>query len=234
METWSALQIVQQAMGELGLPQPSALPATDVQTSQFLAMLNSAGNELLLYYPWEQFVKTWEFYTWPNQSEYPLPGDLAYTVDQTQWDRTNRWPLMGPKSPQEWAWLKGSLLATLPRIRYRIINDKLSIMPTPGATSSHIALEYISKNWVQKTDQTFVSRVEVGTDVVLYNPWLVCKFIKLKFYELKGFDTTGVNADFLRIFTSLTGKDRGAPRLNLAPTQLPLLIGPWSIPDGNW
>lgn len=233
METWSALQIVQQAMGELGLPQATALPGSDVQTNQFLAMLNSAGNELLTYYPWEQFIRTWEFDTVPGQSEYPIPPDLAYTIDQTQWDRTNRWPLMGPKSAQEWAWLKGSLLATLPRIRYRIMNDKLSIMPVPGTPGSHIAMEYIVKNWVSAATGP-ASLVTSGSDTVLYNPWLVIKFVKMKFYELKGFDTTAVNADFLRLFTSLTGKDRGAPRLNLAPTQLPLLIGPWSIPDGNW
>ena len=77
METWSALQIVQQAMGELGLPQPPALPGSDVQTNQFLAMLNAAGNELLLYYPWEQFVRVWEFDTVPGQSDYNIPAYIS-------------------------------------------------------------------------------------------------------------------------------------------------------------
>lgn len=236
MNYWSALEVAKQVAGELGLPMPSSLFGTDeVQATQLLAMLNSAGNELLLYYPWEQFVKQWSWYTVDQQDKYDLPEDWAYFVDQTQWDRTNHWPLMGPKSPQEWAWLKGGLLQAAPRMRYRVYGNKFVLHPVPGTTPFDMAMEYISALWVGDGGAEPTARmVTADGDQVWYDPWLVVKYIKLKFYELKGFDTTATRSDFMRIFNSLTGKDRGAPKLSLSPRYPPLFIGPWSIPDGSW
>jgi len=71
-------------------------------------------------------------------------------------------------------------------------------------------------------------------DTVVLEPWMVIKYIKYKFYELKGFETAGVQGDFMRIFNSLTGKDVGAPILSLAPQAASQYLGPWSVPDGSW
>lgn len=237
MNYWSALDIVKQVSGELGLVPPTTMFGTDdVQAIQMLALLNSAGNELLLYYPWEQFVRVWEFPTVTGQDAYPLPPDWAYFVDQTQWDQTNHWPLLGPKSPQEWSWLKGGLLQAAPRMRYRVYQDKFFVHPVPGSTSFTFRMEYLTRMWCLnvKAGNVEGDLIKDDGDTVIYEPWMIIKFIKLKFYELKGFDATGVRSDFMRIFQSLTGKDRGAPKLSLAPRYPPLFIGPWSIPDGSW
>lgn len=226
---WSALDILKQTMSELGLVVPAALPTTDVQTSQMLALLNSAGNELVLLHVWEHLLKQWQFVTVNGQAEYPLPDDLAYIVDQTQWDKTNRLPLAGPKSPQEWSWLEAGLTASGPRLRYRIINNKLKVMPVPGATPTTVYLEYISNRWAGTGDM-----VSLGTEPVKFNPWLVIKFLKQKFYELRGFDSTNVAREFTRMFMSVTGQDVGAPVLSLAGNAQPVFIGGHSVPDGNW
>ena len=50
---WKALDVINQIAGELGLPKAQSLVGEGtVQTTQLLALLNSAGNELLNYYPW--------------------------------------------------------------------------------------------------------------------------------------------------------------------------------------
>lgn len=234
MNYWSALDIAKQAAGELGLVPPVTLVGTDdVQAIQLFSMINSAGNELLIYYPWGQFVKVWDMTTVAAQDAYPLPDDWKYFVDQTQWDQTNHWPLQGPKSPQEWSWLKGGLLQAAPRMRYRVYDNKFFVHPVPGSTNFTFRMEYIQKNWVLGTTGP-TDMVKLDGDTVTYDPWLMVKFLKLKFYELKGFDTTSMSADFMRIFQGLTGKDRGAPKLSLSPTYPPLFIGPWSVPDGSW
>jgi hypothetical protein len=236
---WTAIQVLQQVAGELGLPRPPTVTGLDdVQSVQLLSLLNSAGNELMLYYPWEQFVKEWEFITEVDKDTYDLPADYNYFRDQTQWDRTNHWPLMGPKSAQEWAWLKGSLVAPLPRLRFRITDNKFKIYPTPATGSSpgpnfRLAMEYIQTNWVLN-EGVEVDMIISDGDVLRYNPWLLVKFVKFKFYELKGFDTAGVNGDFMRVFNNLTGKDTGAQKLSLSPVYTSPYVGPWSIPDGNW
>jgi hypothetical protein len=237
---WSAKQVLNQVAGELGIPQVSSVVGlTDVQSIQLLSLLNSGGNELMLYYPWEQFTKEWEFTTVLNQSDYELPDDYNYFVDQTQWDRTNHWPLLGPKTAQEWAWLKGSLVAPLPRLRYRVQENLFKIYPTPTSNTSppafKLAMEYVSRNWVLANTGTEYSMILADGDILQYNPWLLIKFVKFKFYELKGFSTAGVNGDFMRVFNSLTGKDTGAQKLSLSPQQNFVgYIGPWSVPDGSW
>jgi hypothetical protein len=234
---WSALAVAKQVCGELGLPQPTSIVGVnDTISTQIVSLLNSAGNELLTYYPWEQFVSTFNVATVGGQDSYTLPTDLAYFTDQTQWDNTNHWPLSGPKSAQEWAFLKGSLVAPIPRIRYRIAGDSLKLFPTPGvgASSLSLSMEYISCNWIAPVAGGETSMIVLDTDILQYNPWLLVKFVKFKFYELKGFPTLGVQADFMRIFNSLTGKDTGADKLSLVQQPNNAYIGVGSIPDGNW
>jgi hypothetical protein len=238
---WTAIDVLKQVAGELGLTRPATVVGIeDVQSVQLLSLLNSAGNELMMYYPWAQFSEDWVFQTVVDQGGYPLPDDWLYFRDQTQWDRTNHWPLLGPKSPQEWAWLKGSLVAALPRQRFRVADNVLKIWPIPSASASpptsEMAMEYVKKNWVQKaTDPvTYADMITSDGDVLMYNQWLLVKFVKFKFYELKGLPTSGVQADFMRIFNSLTGQDTGAAILSLAPQCVSPYIGPWSVPDGSW
>ena len=240
---WTALQITNQVAGELGLtPVSTVVVQSDVQVLQLLALLNAAGNELLLYYPWEQFRKEWVLETSIGTGAYSLPADWNYALDQTQWDRTNHWPLLGPKTAQEWAWLKGGLLATAPRMRYRIYDNQFHIWPVPEVQSSpntfKLALEYVVRTWATTLSDTqtpvptdYVTKDE---DMVMYDPWLVVKLVKMKFYELKGFETTNVQSDFMRVFNALTGKDTGAPILSLASRPMSQYLGPWSVPDGNW
>lgn len=237
---WSSLALLNQIAAELGLPKiTTVVGESTVQSAQLLALLNSAGNELLTYYPWEQFRKEWVFDTAIGSGEYDLPDDWSYAIDQTQWDRTDHWPLIGPKSAQEWAWLKGGLLAAAPRLRFRVSGGKFLIWPVPSATTSPsqytIAQEYVTKDWVEDPSTNRTSdMVTVDYELVKYNPWLVVKYTKLKFYQLKGFDSAAVEADFMRIYNGLTGKDVGAPVLTLARQPMSQYLGPWSVPDGSW
>lgn len=240
---WTTKQIVNQVALELGLtPVLSVVTQSDVQTLQLMALLNSAGNELMLYYPWEQFRKEWTLVTEIGKGSYDLPSDWNYALDQTQWDRTNHWPLLGPKTAQEWAWLKGGLLATAPRMRFRVYDNKFHIWPVPEVQSSPntftFAQEYISRNWLTTlNDNQLPVEADYTTkdaDEIRYDPWLITKFVKFKFFELKGFDITGVQANFMQVFNALTGKDTGAPILSLASRPMSQYLGPWSVPDGNW
>ena len=228
---WTALQTVNQIAGELGLDQVATITGlSDVQSIQLLSLLNSAGNELGMYYPWQQLAKRFDIALVALQEDYNLPVDMLYLRDQTQWDTTNRWPLLGPKSAQEWAWLKNSFVASLPRMRYRIQGNKFKVFPIPPVgTTQSFYMEYISQHWVAAAATPTIPNKELITasdDILFYDPWLLVKFVKFKFYGLKGFNTKEVQADFMRVFETLTGKDTGAEKLSLAPKfQTPYEIG---------
>ena len=75
--TQNVLWIVQQAMAELGLPQPREVAASqDELVRQFLALLNRCGYELVQGYPWEQLDKQWILETELGKDEYTLPSAL--------------------------------------------------------------------------------------------------------------------------------------------------------------
>ena len=110
------------------------------------------------------------------------------------------------------------------------------MLPVPE-DAQEISMEYMCNTWIQPSDSTKTpkSMVDDPNDIVLYDPWLIAKFIKLKFYELKGFDTTGVRTDFMRVFGSLTGRDEGARVLSMVPGgSTSFYIGDGSIPESSW
>lgn len=245
----SVLAIIQQAALEMGLPKPlEAVTSQDQTVQQLVALLNSAGTEMVIGYPWEQLTKEYIITTVEGQSEYPLPSDWSYFLDQTQWDRTNHWPLLGPKTAQEWQWLKGGLLSSGPRLRYRVLGGKFQLFPTPSATNTPpsdntgvfapwtLAMEYVASAWLADASvaNTFYSMANSDTDVPLIDPWILVKFLKMKYWEAKGLDTRAYTKDFLQTWENRIGKNKGAPVLTLAPRQRTMLIGINNIPDGSW
>lgn len=245
----TVLWVIQQASLEMGLPKPlEAVSATDTTTQQLVALLNAAGNEMVNGYPWEQLTKEFLITTVDGQSEYTMPSDWSYFLDQTQWDRTNHWPLLGPKTAQEWQWLKGGLLSSGPRLRYRVLGGKFQLFPTPNAQNTPtngsdgafvpwtLAMEYVSDTWLASATEanTFYNFAQDDTNLLLVDPWIMVKFIKMKYWEAKGLDTTAYSKDFIGMWESRIGKNKGAPMLTLAPRARTMLIGINNIPDGSW
>lgn len=235
--------VVQQAMMEMGLPKPVDVVASpDGTVQQMLALFNSCGYEMVLGFPWEQLQKEWLLTTVEDQADYTLPSDWCYFIDQTQWDRTNHWPLLGPKTAQEWQWLKGGLLSSGPRLRYRLRESKFQLFPTPTATSDGtfapwtLAMEYIANTWLKAAgiENTYYTEAMADDDIVMLDPWILVKLLKLKFWEAKGLDTAAYTKDFLNTWEFRLGKNKGAPILTLAPRPRTQLIGINNIPDGSW
>jgi len=250
MTPQSVLWVVQQAMIEMGLNKPpQVITSPDITVQQMLALLNRAGSDMVIGYPWEQLTKEYLFNTAncavrtdPNSVSImvqPLPSDWSYFLDQTQWDRTNHWPLLGPKTAQEWQWLKGGLLSSGPRIRYRVVGGNLELFPgafPPAQPYSDIAMEYVADTWLESASQqnTFYSQVQSDEDLVLFDPWVISAYLKLKYWEAKGLDTSAYSKDFVNVWEARIGKNKGAPVLTLAPRARSMLIGINNIPDGSW
>lgn len=240
---WNILKLIQQSMIEMGLSKPpEAVTSQDTTVQQMVALLNRAGSDMVIGYPWEQLTKEFIFNTVTGQTVYDLPSDWSYFLDQTQWDRTNHWPLLGPKTAQEWQWLKGGLLSSGPRIRYRVVGGKFEIFPKDanGAQgmpqTSQLAMEYVADTWLQsyEVENTFYTQANQDTDLVLFDPWVLSAYLKLKYWEAKGLNTAAYSKDFLNVWEARIGKNKGAPVLTLAPRARSILIGINNIPDGSW
>jgi hypothetical protein len=237
---------VQQALVELGLPRPASLTSgLDQTATQCLGLWNALGQELYEQYRWKELVGTHTFETVEDQASYALPTDWAGPIDQTEWDRTNHWPLLGQKTPQEWQWLKSGIISMGPRLRYRYVdNSSIELFPTPGVdgtgmsegefTPWTMSVMYYRDGWVSKANGTTATIATLDTDRTFFNERMMINGTKLKLWAIKGFDTRVLQADFERSFNQAMARNQGAPRLSLSPRPTNYYLGPWSVQDGSW
>jgi hypothetical protein len=240
VSTPTVLKQCQDALRELGLPMPlSVASADDTTGNQIFGLWNALGQELYAQYRWKEMEKHFGFSTVAGQSLYPLPEDWAGPIDQTEWDKTNHWSLIGQATPQQWQTLKSGIVALGPRIRYRYQGTSIEIFPTPAAvngvfTPFDLAFEYYCSGWVITPDLNAANEAIGDTDRAVYPNRLMVNGIKLKLWEIKGFDTTALTKNYDTSFNQAMARDQGAPRLSLSPRVSPIFIGPWNISDGNW
>lgn len=229
----TAANIINLAASECGLtavadPFSSADPAF----VQLRNILTSAGRELLGLHEWQRLQKEHTFTTTVAVEE-ALPDDFGYMIDQTYWDRTSDMPLGGPLTPQEWAYRRGSDVGSQSiYVSFRIAEGVMKLLPDPQTAGVDIAFDYVSRNWVLKIDgTTYDDEVTAQDDTVLYEPTLITKFLKLRFLEAKGFDTTAAMNQFTSVFMQWTGKDISAPVLSMARSGAFPYLGYRNIPE---
>lgn len=214
----TANEILNRVAVEVGLdPVANAYSTNDQSFVQLQYLLNIAGEDLAIQYPWNMLARDAAIDTLADPSgEYALPDDFLYITNQTVWERNNRVPIP-VLSAQQWAYLEGRQFATdTIYAKFRLQQGKFTIYPQPVPTGLDIHYEYTSKNWVLDgvVPDTLKDAVTTGTDIPLYDKTLITRYLKLKWLEAKGFDTTKAQDDFNQTFLNLTGHDKGAPVLN--------------------
>lgn len=168
-----------------------------------------------------------------GQAKYAMPSDFARMVNKTQYNKSNRWSVIGPKDAQEWQWLKASYVVTGPRMRFRIMGDKFTLWPMPASTLV-MGWEYVSKNWAQSSAGVGKAKFTADDDVCIFPDQLIIMATKLKFFEVKGFDTTILNADYQRELSKWKSAEAGADTLSLAPKYANFLLTMNNVPDSGY
>lgn len=231
----TALQILQQACGELGLPTPAyGVTSQDATTIQLVALLNSCGNELLNMTDWQFLIKDHTITTNGTDVAYPRPADFNSQINQTIWDKGMRRPVRGPLSPQQWAAIKNRIVSVGPFIMYRINGDTVEFNRNPGVDT--ITYQYVSNGWVENyaAPSTHYQMIANDADVVTYEFWMVVKMLKMRMWEAKGLDASALKKEFNTLYDAITGQDQGAPILNMSPRIRGCLISGNNVPDGNY
>ncbi len=211
--------IINRAAVECGLlKDASPVESSDESFIQLTELLNACGQELVELHEWQLLVGKHQIITSNADSgSYDLPDDFSYMIDQTGWEHSNTTPLGGPLSAQDWTYLLGrNLVSDTIYASFRLVDNKFDIFPqNPVPDGLDINFEYINRNWVEEAGAGLrKDAVTIGSDVVLYDPIMTVKFLRLKFLSAKGFDTAAAAVEFQTMFDSRTGKDTGAPILS--------------------
>lgn len=172
------------------------------------------------------------FYT--GQEYYPLPTDIDHQMTQTYWDRTFRWQLLGPLSPQERQVLLSGISPTGPRRRFWIVNNQLVINPVPSSAATEV-FEYYSNAWSQTTLATTAqvnSRFQNDSDYFLLDDNVMELGLKWRFRKAKGLSFDAEQDDYdsaVEVAIAADGGGRNLP-LNASASGIRLL-NEQNIPD---
>lgn len=127
--------------------------------------------------------------------KYSMPSDYDRIIDGTQWDKSKHWKMLGPETAQQWEWLISGYISTGPRVRFRIFGGYFQIWPALG-TNEVLGFEYVSNGWAADSGGTAKTSFTADTDTCIYPDRLMVLGLKLKYFSIKGFDTTDLRRDY--------------------------------------
>ena len=168
-----------------------------------------------------------------SKTQYDLPPDYHTIADRTQWDKSKHWEMLGPEDAQQWQWLKSGYISTGPRIRWRIMDNMFQTWP-PMNTQEYLGFEYRSKGWARSSTGTVQNSMTADSDTSLFPDRIMVLGTKLKFFQIKNFDTTALLQDYNRYLSVAKADDKGSPNLSFAPQPSKVLIGWANIPDTGY
>lgn len=168
-----------------------------------------------------------------GQTQYDLPPDYEAITDRTQWDKTKHWEMLGPEDAQQWQWLKSGYISTGPRVRWRILGQYFNIWPMMN-TQEYLGYEYRSKGWALSSSGAVKNSFTADTDTTVFDDQIMILGTKLRYWQIKGFDTTSLQQEYDRYLNIAKANDKGAPNLSFAPYPSKVLIGYANIPDTGY
>jgi hypothetical protein len=168
-----------------------------------------------------------------SRTIYPLPPDYETITDNTHWDKTKHWQMLGPVDAQQWQWLKSGYISTGPRVRWRILGNKFQIWP-PYNTQEYLGFEYRSKGYVRSVTDQVKNSFTADDDTTVLDDTVMVLATKLKYFQIKSFDTTALQQDYNRYLNVAKANDKGSATLSFAPAPSAVLIGWANIPDTGY
>ena len=167
------------------------------------------------------------------QTAYDLPDDFETMTNRTHWDKSKHWEMLGPEDAQQWQWLKSGYISTGPRVRWRILDNQFCIWPIMN-TQEYLGWEYRSKGWARSAAGAVKNSFTVDSDTTVLDNRIMVLATKLKYFQIKSFDTTALQQDYQRYLSVAKANDKGAPNLSFAPYPSKVLIGYANIPDTGY
>lgn len=173
------------------------------------------------------------------QDTYAMPTDFRSFQNDTWWDRTNRWQLLGPDSPQLDQWHRSGVVATGPRRHFRQLGNLANnyrLWPPPAEIVEPIQLvyEYKSLNTVSLlgSQTNFAAQFVNDADQPLLDARALMLSLKWRFWEQKGLNYSSKRDEYDRWIERLKSRDGGGKPLSLVPRTWPYYLSPMNVQDG--
>lgn len=174
-----------------------------------------------------------------SQDMYPEPADFDHFINDTWYDRTNRWKLLGPLSPQMDQWHLSGIVATGPRRYFRQIGpyaNQYRIWPPPAEITNPLQLvfEYQSNYRVRVAGSAtnFGFEFTDDNDIPLLDDRLIIAGIKWRFWEQKGFNWLSKRKEYDDMVDRFMARDGASGKMSLVRDYESILISSNNVQDG--
>lgn len=172
-----AVTLIQTAAYRIGIPAPATYGAN----SRLLYLLYGVAEELRSLKTWPQQKRTYSFTTTASRASYPVPADFYATLEDTGFNQTQHWRLVGPVSDGDWNYYlygPGSGIISFrtrifgPDANQNTLGGQMQLNPTPSDTQT-VSYEYLSKNlfmpknWAPSTAYTSGTYVNANGNIYL-------------------------------------------------------------------
>jgi hypothetical protein len=153
---------------------PSAIIGNnDDVAKQIFQAAKVSITDLARNYQWQELQKEYSFSSVVDQATYNLPTDFDRMIDNTFWNASQNWAMIGGLTPENWRILKNSLLTQAETIEYyRIKNNQIVIHRTPSVVESY-AFEYISKYIVKSSANVEQTEFLADTDIPVIDEYIL-------------------------------------------------------------
>lgn len=243
----TASQIMDDCARLLSLtPSPDPIGSVDSNFTLMRVALNNALAELLTEYEWPFLLREGEIEVYTTlppdpsgaiEESYDFPDDFWRFVDQTQWNQAMRFPAVGPVSPQAWMTYLVFPISANFTLTWQVRDGKIWFLNPPnGPPGQMFRFMYVSQAYVRDGDDATLYKnfVDKNTDTILFDPLITLYLLRLKWLELKEFDTSKAAQDFNRVLEQRKGIERGAAILNMSAGYRGYpYIGIGNLPDAS-
>jgi hypothetical protein len=223
-------------------PAIDSAGSTDPAIQQMGAAVNTALGDLLTLHEWQDLtirasIPIIADFAGQKEKPFSLPLDFYRFIDQSQWGGQTMLPAMGPISNQ--AWMQYTVRSYTPQLTlfWQIRGDKLVVLNPPFSAPIDFEFMYISRAQViDQDDPTLIKNVaDKNGDNFKLDGFMIMLFARAKYLEWKGFDSSAAMRDFMSVYLSRAGADKGAPILSLNTSfGLPLINPLVNTPDTGY
>lgn len=163
---------------------------------------------------------------------YALPPDFVAFVDQTNWDRTRRWQMIGPTTPQQDAALRSNIVSPSPQTWWQQVGRPLNsyrLWPPTWNTPSTMVFDYQSNGWATSAAGAVQSSFQADTDTCLFPDEIMVEGTRWMFLQAKRFEYQDVWANWDAQLKIAMASDGGGLDLPLARRRWQGPFGPGAV-----
>lgn len=185
--TLTLLELCQRVARDSKTSVPNTIVSNaELEAAQLLQCARATMKDLLKKVDWEELQKEGTISTAASTVAYNLPSDFDRIINETAWNATTKYPMIGVVSAKAWQDLKNNRTSTSSVCDYyRIRAGQILIFPTPSATESLI-YEYVSNKPIESSGGTAQTEWLADTDLPRLDDYLVELGIRWRFRKMNG------------------------------------------------